>query len=381
MIDEPAAGATPARNEQPDTRVAAATAHWAARFTANGTDYSDFAATIKRITRWDDWCREWGATARRYEDVAREAEGDGKALTAGGAWRRAALAWHWGKFVFVDHPDEQRAAHERAVDCYRRGAATLDPPAQLVHVPYAGTTLAAYLRVPARSAASTAPAASTAGATPAPPVVIMVPGLDSTKEELQATAGYFLARGLATIAVDGPGQGEAEYDLPIEPAYEKVATAISDYLASRGDVNSDDIGLFGVSLGGYYAARCAAYEPRIRATVALAGPYQFDFDWASLPPQTRATFQARSRAATEDEARARAAQLTLKDAAAMITRPLLVVGGGRDAIVPAYHAERLAKEAPAAQLLLYPDGSHGITSHAFESRSRMADWLSARLAS
>jgi dienelactone hydrolase len=351
--------------------VAAATTHWAARFTANGTDYGDFAATIKRIARWDDWCREWGVTARRYEDVAREADGSGQAQTAGGAWRRAALAWHWGKFVFVDHPDEQRAAHRRAVDCYRRGAATLDPPAELVHVPYAGTALAAYLRVPTLSATPRAPA---------PPVVIMVPGLDSTKEELQATAEYFLARGLATIAVDGPGQGEAEFDLPIEPAYEKVSTAIIDYLATRGDVDSGGIGLFGVSLGGYYAARCAAYEPRIRATVALAGPYQFDLDWASLPPQTRATFQARSRAATEDEARASAARLTLKDAAALITRPLLVVGGGRDTIVPAYHAERLAKEAPAAELLLYPEGSHGVTSHAFESRSRMADWLAARLA-
>jgi pimeloyl-ACP methyl ester carboxylesterase len=358
------------RAAAPDARVAAATAHWAARFTANGTDYGDFAATIKRIGRWDDWCREWGVTAQRYEDVAREAEADGKARTAGGAWRRAALAWHWGKFVFVDHPGEQRAAHERAVDCYRRGAATLEPAAELVRVRYATTTLAAYLRVPVRSAA---------GEAPAPPVVIMVPGLDSTKEELQATAEYFLARGLATIAVDGPGQGEAEYDLAIEPAYERVSTAIIDYLATRDDVNGDVIGLFGVSLGGYYAARCAAYEPRIRATVALAGPYQFDLDWASLPPQTRATFQARARAATEDEARARAAQLTLKDAAAMITRPLLVVGGGRDAIVPAYHAERLAKEAPAAELLLYPEGSHGVTSHAFESRSRMADWLADRL--
>ena len=59
-----------------------------------------------------------------------------------------------------------------------------------------------------------------------PQAVIMVPGLDSTKEELQATAEYFLARGAATLAVDGPGQGEAEYHLPIEPAYERVATAV-----------------------------------------------------------------------------------------------------------------------------------------------------------
>src|SRR5258707_3625144 len=130
-----------------DERVAAATRHWAARFTANGTDYSDFTATLARITDWAHWCREWGVTARRYEEFAAEAEGSGPPRTAGGAWRRAALSWHWGKFVFVGSPAEQRAAHDRCVDCFRRGAATLSPAAELVAIPYAGTTLAAYLRV------------------------------------------------------------------------------------------------------------------------------------------------------------------------------------------------------------------------------------------
>ena len=59
--------------------------------------------------------------------------------------------------------------------------------------------------------------------------------------------------------------------------------------------------------------------------------------------------------------------------------PLLVVGGGRDRIIPAYHQERLAREVKTAELALYPDGSHGVTNRAFESRSRMADWLAARL--
>ena len=55
------------------------------------------------------------------------------------------------------------------------------------------------------------------------------------------------------------------------------------------------------------------------------------------------------------------------------------MGGARDRIVPAYHQERLAKEAPGAELVLYPDGSHGVTNRAFESRSRMADWLTGQL--
>jgi 2,6-dihydroxypseudooxynicotine hydrolase len=348
----------------PDKRVAAANEHWADRFVANGTSYPDFRDTMARIERWEDWCGEWGRTAERYERVARTAEAAGRQVTAGEAWRRAALCWHWGKFVFTDHPDEQRAAHERTVACFLRGAGTLRPPAEPVRVPYAGTTLAAYLRVPPG---------------PPGPVVIMIPGLDSVKEELQATAEYLLARGLAAIAVDGPGQGEAECELAIEPAYERVTAAVADHLKGRDDLDPDRIGVFGVSLGGYYAARSAAYESRVRAAVALSGPYRWDLDWDALPPQTLATFQRRSGAASPAEAREKAAALTLEQAAAQITVPLLVAHGGRDRLVPPYHAERLAREAPGAELLIDPDGSHGLTNHAFESRSTIADWLAARL--
>ena len=356
--------AEPAANSR-DERVAAANAHWAARFIANGTSYSDFTQTMARINVWDDWCREWGRTAQYYEQLAGAAEATGHTVTAGEAWRRAALCWHWGKFVFVDDLEQQRAAHDRTVACFRRGAATLTPPAEPVHIWYEGTTLAAYLRVPASQTK--------------PPVVIMMPGLDSVKEELQATAQYMLDRGLAIIAVDGPGQGEAEYELAIEPAYERVASAVADYLEGRDDIDPARIGGFGVSLGGYYAARAAAYEPRIKAAVALAGPYQWSLDWDILPPQTRATFQHRSGAATEAEVREKLSRLTLEDAAARITRPLLVAAGGRDRLVPTHHAERLAREAPGAELFLIPDGCHGLTNHAFEARSKMADWLAAHL--
>jgi dienelactone hydrolase len=352
----------------PDARVAAAAAHWGYRFTSNGTDYGDFTATLARIGPWADWCREWGVTARRYEQLAEAAEEAGHPETATGAWRRASLAWHWGKFVFMDDLAQQRAAHERSVACFRRAAAGLTPPAVLVHVPYGATTLPAYLRIPQRP-----------GRTAAPPVVIMVPGLDSTKEELQATADYLLARGMATLAIDGPGQGESEYDLPIEPAYEKVASAVVDYLASRADVDGGNVGLFGISLGGYYAARAAAREKRLRAVVDLAGPYRLDLDWDELPAQTRDSFRVRSGAASDDEARAKAGTLTLEQAAGEITTPLLIIGGGPDRITPAYHQERLASEVPTAELVIYPDGSHGVTNRAFESRSRLADWLADHL--
>ncbi|MGH9109528.1 MAG: alpha/beta hydrolase family protein [Acidimicrobiales bacterium] len=349
-----------------DERVASAAAHWGPRFVNNGTDQLDFERALGRISRWADWCREWGRLAEGYEAVAERAEQAGHRTTAMEAWRRAGLCWHWAKFVFMDDLDQQRAAHDRAVAAYSRGAPGLTPPAERVAVPYQGTALAAYLRVPG------APGAR-------PPVVVMVPGLDSVKEELQATAEYLVARGMAVLAVDGPGQGESEYELAIEPAYEKVAAATVDFLADRPDVTAARVGMFGVSLGGYYAARSMAYEPRLVAGVALAGPYRFDLGWSSLPSLTRAAFRGRSRSEDDETAQRRAGTLTLEEAAGRITHPLLVVHGGLDRIVPASHAERLAAEAPGAELLMYPDGNHGVTNHAFESRSAAADWLADRL--
>jgi 2,6-dihydroxypseudooxynicotine hydrolase len=348
-----------------DERVQAATAHWAPRFLANGTDYVDFQATLERIPRWDDWCREWGRTAAGYEALAERAERHGRRLTAAGAWRRAALCWHWGKFLFIEHPDEQRAAHERTVACYGRGAWALEPPAERVEIPYLDTRLAGYLRLPA-------------GVRPVP-AVVMIPGLDSVKEELQATAEYLLQRGLATLAIDGPGQGEAEYELPIEPAYERVVAACCDWLERRAEVDAERLGVFGVSLGGYYAARAAAFEPRARAAVALAGPYAFDQDFDRLPVLTRAAFQNRSGAASPEQALQRAGALTLAGAAGRITSPLLVVFGRLDRLIPAAQAERLAAEAPGAELVMYEDGNHGLTNHVYESRTLMADWLAEHL--
>lgn len=350
----------------PDERVSSAIAHWAPRFVANGTDYADFTATLARISRWDQWCAEWGRTARHYEQLAERAELAGNSDTAVGAWGRAALCWHWGKFLFMDDLEQQRAAHDRAITCFSRAAARLSPPAERVSIPYGSASLAGYLRLPL---------------TPGPsPVVIMAPGLDSVKEELQATAEYLLERGLGTLAIDGPGQGEAEYTLPIEPAYERVATAVTDWLVARPDVDANRIGFFGVSLGGYYAARAAAYEPRLRATVALCGAYRFDLDWDDLPAVTRAAFQHRSGATDPESARTLAGTLTLEQAAAHITGPLLVVHGRRDRLLPAHHAERLVAEAPGAELVMYDDGNHGVTNRPFESRSLMADWLAGHLA-
>ncbi|MFJ1260736.1 alpha/beta hydrolase family protein, partial [Cupriavidus sp. CuC1] len=142
-----------------------------------------------------------------------------------------------------------------------------------VEIPFEGGVLAGFLRLPP--------------GTVKPPVMVMIPGLDSAKEEIEPYELPFLARGIATLMVDGPGIGEAEYDFPIRGDYEVPVKSIVDWIATQPEVDGENVGLWGVSLGGYYAPRAAAFEKRIKACIALAGPYDFSIGWQQLPELTR----------------------------------------------------------------------------------------------
>ncbi|MGZ6388233.1 MAG: alpha/beta hydrolase family protein [Ktedonobacterales bacterium] len=348
-----------------DERVRIAISHWAPRFVSNGVDLSDFNATLARIRTWSQWLTEWAKTARGYEDLAQEAERRGRALTAAEAWRRAALCWHFGKFVFMEDPELALTAQRRLAEDYQRGMWALEPPAERVEIPYGTVRMAALLRLPA--------------GVERPPVVMMLPGLDSTKEEIQTTADYFLRRGLATLAVDGPGQGETEELLHIEPAYEWAAQAVMEWIMGRGTLHHERVGVFGVSLGGYYAVRTAAFVPGIKAAVDLAGLYSMAEHWDERPPMTRATFTRRSGAADEAEGRERAKAMTLAGATQHVRCPLLIVHGTRDTIVPFSDAERIHAEISTSELAAFEGSNHGCTDRVFASRSLMADWLAERL--
>ena len=135
----------PAQRPPQDERVASAAKHWALRFVSNGVELGAFQSTLQRIERWGEWCAEWGATARHYEEVAVAAQSRGDSLTAGESWIRAAMCWHFGKFVFVDDPAEQRAAHDQTVADFTRGMTGLEPPAERVEIPFGNHTLAGLL--------------------------------------------------------------------------------------------------------------------------------------------------------------------------------------------------------------------------------------------
>jgi dipeptidyl aminopeptidase/acylaminoacyl peptidase len=349
-----------------DDRMAAAISQWAPRFTTNGVTAPDFDRIVNSISSWDQWCSAWCAVAAEHEQLGRDALAAGRSISAGEHLSQAAVYFHFAKFLFVNDLVQMRAAHMRAVRCLTDALPHLDPPGRRVEIPFEGSRLVGILRLPNG---------------PAPhPVLIMIPGLDSAKEEFRSTEDLFLERGIATFSVDGPGQGEAEYDLAIRGDWEVPGAAIIDKLSTEDGIDPDRVGVWGVSLGGYYAPRVASGDERIRACIALAGPYSFAEDWDSRPILTREAFRVRSKSADMETARRQAEELTMAGRAGLIRCPLLAVMGKLDRLIPWQHAQRLVEEAGSnARLLLLEQGNHGCANLAPFHRQATADWAAEQL--
>ncbi len=350
-----------------DPRISQAAAHWVSRFSVNGVHVSDFQDVIGSIARWDEWCAAWSARAAIHAEMGHAALAEGAFVSAAEHLCRAAVTYHFAKYLFVQDMAQHRVAHARAVDCLTLALPHLSPPGERVLIPYESQHLAGILRKPAGVAR--------------PPVVFMTMGLDSTKEEMVTFMDGFLARGLATLAVDGPGQGEAEYDFPIRADFENVARPVCDWIAARDDLDGRRIGMWGISLGGYYGPRAVAFEKRLKACVAVCGPYDWGALWDDLPALSRDAFRVRSHSADDAHARERAHALSLRGVAEQITCPLFVVGAGLDRLTPPEDAQRLIAEAAGpTTFLLIEDGNHVAHNRSYRYRPQTADWMARQLA-
>jgi dienelactone hydrolase len=349
-----------------DNLLETAVVNWGPRFTANGVDASDYARITGSLEHWDDWCAAWCAGAEDHLALGTTARSEGRLRSAGEHLAQAATYFHFGKFLFVHDQVQAREAHGRAVAALTASLELLDPPGRRHEIPFDGAKLVGILRTPAGSGPH--------------PTVVLIPGLDSTKEEFRLVERTFLDRGMATFALDGPGQGEAEWDLAIRPDWEVPGAAVIAHLQTLADVDRGRIGLWGVSLGAYYAARVASADLPIKACVALAGPYSLGATWDDLNPLTRHAFEVRSFSKSPEAAATRADDLTLEGYAERITTPLLVIMGQRDRLFPWQAGQRLADEAAGpSQLLLLPEGNHGCANVIYKHRPLAADWMAAHL--
>ena len=349
-----------------DPQVDLVLAHMTPRYLATGVDANDLQRIAARIEHWDDWCRVWSAEAALHETQAREAAAHDRHITATEAHLRAAIYFHYAKHLFAHDPDQYLAAHRRMLACYQAAAPLLDPPVERLTIPFSGTVMVGNLRRPKHVAR--------------PAVAIVLPGLDACKEELHAWCAAFVRRGVAALALDGPGQGETGFELPITARWGEVIGAVIDFLEQRNDIDGRNVAVVGQSLGALYAPLAAAFEPRIRACVSNCGPFDFGAVLPSMPLASQETFRFKSHTQTLAEAREIARTLTLEGSAQRIKCPLLVIYGAGDKMIPVAEGERLARAASGpTDFVVFEEGNHVCFNISYKFRPLSADWTSEHL--
>jgi len=287
------------------------------------------------------WQQEWCAMAAQVEKAADAAAAHGHDRTAGNYYLRAGNYYYTGE-RFIPPGEAKAAVGRKAYRCYREGLTRRHSEIEFVEVPYEQSTLPAlFMKAPGVSLRA--------------PTVVIFNGMDNCKEMSIIFAGLeFAKRGMHTLAIDGPGQGETlrfrgihsryDYEVPGKAAY--------DYIAQRADVDPARVVIMGYSFGGYYSARIAAFEKRYAAGVAMTALHWDLAAWqirikekaqaeGTKVAQSNFQFQWVVGAADADGGIEVAKRFRLQEVAHQITMPFLVTHGANDRVVPAENAQKL----------------------------------------
>jgi dienelactone hydrolase len=331
------------------------------------------------------WTEEWAAIGDKVAAIADAAAAEGREITAGNNYMRAGN-YYYSAERFIPPGADKMAMYEKALRCYRAALQRLHPNVEFVDVPYEGKSLAAYfMKAP--------------GVRGRAPTVVLFDGMDNCKEMSVIFAGIeFAKRGMHTLAIDGPGQGETQRLRKIHsrPDYEVPGTAAYDYVASRGDVDPARVAVMGYSFGGYQAPRIAAFEKRYAACVALGAMHWDLHGWqadvkARLAKDAKTSFTSNFQfrwvigAPDNDTALEWAKRFTLEGAAERIECAFLVVHGENDRIVPLAEArtlyQRVGSNRKHIKIFTAAEGAaeHCQVDHRQQGIDYVGDWLLANM--
>ena len=196
--------------------------------------------------------RQWAAMGEKLTELAGEDEAVDRNFSASNKLERASL------YLFTAERMQGHGAPGRA-ELYAKARAAFDKSTSL------GKILRERVEIPLSG--GTMPALYTRASGEGPrPVVVYCNGLDSCKELLywSRLPEALARRGISTLCVDQPGSGEALrlQGLPVDPHSENWASRAVDWLEARPEIDAARIGMTGISLGGHFAPRAVAYEPR-----------------------------------------------------------------------------------------------------------------------
>lgn len=344
---------------------------WRPRYLNAGLDVNDIELLADSIDHWSDWCNAFIEMGETHAELGEGAEKRDDLESAGQHYVQAGLYAHFGSHVW--HVDEQRreTAHRTSVRWFESGGQYLRPPVQRLDVPYSpgGFEIACHLRLsPYRDDS---------------PLIVLLPGLESTKEELYTYQSHLLERGLSTLAIDGAGQGETWYHKRMSTEYPALVSEVLDYVQAEDfdglDINT--IGILGQSLGGFYAPFVATSDRRISACVSISGPFTVGpvSSWSSELSKEHFAHAAKTESLVElDDLTER---LTLRDRLDDLEAPVLAITGGRDTTVAPAQTERIARQAPRGEFVCYEDANHICNNVPYKCRPYVSDWLRSQLGS
>jgi esterase FrsA len=237
-----------------------------------GLDPADVREAFDSIAKMDDdqWAAAFVHVADRYMAQGKELEASDSAK-AGADYLRAWRLYSFGRWPVPSSVGKQQA-YAKALEAFLANARLLDPPLEMVRIPFEGTEIVGYLRLPKNARGPV-------------PVVIAISGLDSRKEDMAVNFSAILPYGIGFFAVDGPGTGQAP--IKASETAERMLSRVIDYLVMRRDVNPAKIAVDGQSFGGYWATKLAMVEhTRLKGVVVQSPPidasFQKDFLMGSL---------------------------------------------------------------------------------------------------
>jgi hypothetical protein len=219
----------------------------------------------------DAWFWAWREGGDLLRARAKAAEARNHALTAASTYLRACSHYQHADHFRQPKDEHAMTVFRQSIDCFRKYMALTDRPRiEAVDIPYENSALPAYFIYAENSREKRAPC------------IVRFGGFD-TQKELQYLRGIpdLVRRGFCCLLVDGPGMGEAIRfrGLYLRHEYEIAGTACLDYLANRPDVDIDRVGVIALSLGGYYAPRCAAMDKRYKACIAWGAIWDYHATW------------------------------------------------------------------------------------------------------
>lgn len=327
----------------------------------------------------------WQTMADKLVSLAEEDEAKGRNFSAGEKLARAALYYQTAERMQAHGFEPRLRMYRKLLDCFNKGQRLMKANCERVEIPYNGAVIAGYF---SRAEGVDGPA----------PTMLCINGLDSTKELLYPApiTQMFLKRGLSVLYIDQPGTGEALrlHNMPAVHTTEDWARPVVDYLETRADVDAKRIGLFGVSLGGYYAPRAVAFEPRF----AAGGVWGANHNWAQMQkrrlqnegenpvPHYWEHVQWVFGAKDQDDFFAKCAGMCLDGVLDRIKVPFLVTHGIEDKQIPVEYAYQTFEQlvnSPNKELKIFTAREGGVHHVSLDNMSNagnfIADWFAETL--